>query len=478
MARFTTLRVLSDDEIQRIHDASLAVLEQVGVRVPHPEMRARLERAGATVGGADGNVRIPRALVERCIASSGKRFVLRGRDPSRLARFGYGERNYNSIAGEALWLDHVSGERRPPTLADVRTAARVGDALSRITIPGAMADPADVPVPVRCIEVARELVRGTTKPVTFWFHDRASAAFLVELAVAVAGSTEAAAQYPPFYPFLEPVSPLSFTFNGIDLLFETARIPLPVPIGPMAQVGATGPGTLAGTLVQENAEILAGVCVVEQIREGTPICYGGIPHAHDMRTSQLVFSGPEQSLMAVAMVEMGQHYGFPVYINVGLTDAKVPDAQAGLEIAASLEAGMLAGADIFGHMGISGVDQATSLPMLVLQHEAIDYLERMARGFEVSTETLAVDVIASTGPGGNYLAHEHTVRHFREELWFPRILDRQFYDNWDRGGRKETAERARALLEDIVRKHEPAPVQPALEREMDRIVAASRRRLL
>jgi trimethylamine---corrinoid protein Co-methyltransferase len=478
MAHFSTLRVLDDAEVGAIHDSSLQVLERVGVRVPHADMRARFAEAGAAVDRTGGPVRIPPALVERCLRTAGRRFVLRGRDHSRTARFGFGERNYNSIAGEALWLDHATATRRPPRLADVATAARVSDALPRITIPGAMADPADVPVPVRCVEVARELIRGTGKPVTFWFHDRASAAFLVELAVAVAGSEAEARASPPFYPFLEPVSPLSFSANGIDLLYETARIPLPVPIGPMAQVGATGPGTLAGTLVQENAEILAGLCVVELIRPGTPVCYGGIPHAHDMRTSQLVFSGPEQSLMAVAMTEMGRHYGLPVYINVGLTDSKALDAQAGLEIGASLLPGMLAGADIFGHMGIAGVDQAASLDMLVLQHEAIDYLERSVRGFEVSPETLAVDVIAQTGPGGAYLAHEHTVRHFREELWFPRILDRQYFDNWDREGRKETAQRARALLDGILAAHASPPVEPALEREMERIVASARRALL
>lgn len=478
MARFAALRVLDDREIRAIHEASLEVLRRVGVRIPHPAMRQRFADSGAAVDGSDGPVHIPAALVERCIASAGKRFVVRGRDAAKVARFGYGERNYNSIAGEALWLDHSSGVRRPPRLADVTTAAIVGDALPRITMPGAMADPADVPVPVRCVEVARALIRGTSKPVTFWFHNRASAAYLVEMAIAVAGSAEEASLTPPFYPFLEPLSPLSFTFNGIDLLFETARIPLPVPIGPMAQVGATAPGTLAGTLAQENAEILAGVCVVELIRPGTPICYGGIPHAHDMRTSQLVFSGPEQSLMAVAMTEMGKSYGFPVYINVGLTDSKVPDAQAGLEIGISLEAGILAGADIFGHMGISGVDQAASLPMLVLQNEAIDYLEHMARGFEVSPETLAVEVIAEAGPGGTFIASEHTVRHFRQELWFPHILDRQFYDHWEREGRKETAQRAAAQLAHILATHEPAPVERSLDREMERIVASARRSLL
>jgi len=143
-----------------------------------------------------------------------------------------------------------------------------------------------------------------------------------------------------------------------------------------------------------------------------------------------------------------------------------------------LVAGVLAGADIFGHMGISGVDQAASLPMLVLQDEVIDYLERMARGFEVSQETLAVEVIAETGPGGTFIASDHTVRHFRQELWFPRILDRQFYDHWEREGKKETAARAVAQLAHILRTHEPTPVEGALDREMGRIVDSARRALL
>ena len=121
----------------------------------------------------------------------------------------------------------------------------------------------------------------------------------------MAGTREELELRPPAFPFLEPISPLSFAFDGLDLLFETCKVPLPVPIGPMAQVGATAPGTLAGTLAQENAEILAGICVTQLIRAGTPVCYGGIPHAFDMRTTQLIFAGPEQALMAVAMTQMG-----------------------------------------------------------------------------------------------------------------------------------------------------------------------------
>ena len=161
----------------------------------------------------------------------------------------------------------------------------------------------------------------------------------------------------------------------------------------MAQTGATAVGTLAGTMAQENAEILAGICIVQLIQPGTPVCYGGIPHAFDMRTTQLIFGGPEQALMAVGMTQMGKFYGLPVYINVGLTDSKLPDAQAGLEAGITLACGAMAGADIFGHLGICGVDQATSLPMLVMQHEIIGYVERLLRGVEVNDEKLGLDVI-------------------------------------------------------------------------------------
>ncbi len=208
-----------------------------------------------------------------------------------------------------------------------------------------------------------------------------------------------------------------------------------------------------------------------------PVCYGGIPHAFDMRTTQMIFCGPEQALMAVAMTQLGKRYGLPVYINVGLTDSKVADAQAGLEAGITLAAGALAGADIFGHMGICGVDQASSLDILMVQHEIMGYVERLVRGFEVNDETLALDAIAEVGPGGTFMDHEHTARHFREEIWFPRLLDRQFYDPWVASGRLSMAERARAEKERLLREHTVEPLPEDVEREVARITAAARREM-
>ncbi len=469
--------VLNQQQIKRIHEASMAILERTGVLVPHPEMLRRFADAGARVDFKENRVRVPAALVEKSLSAAGKQFTIYGRDLNKTAQFGFGTRNYNSTAGQALWIDEIGSQRRYPSLNEVAAATRFADHLDAINVPGAMADPHELSVNWRCVAVALEMIRNTTKPVTFWFHDRASARYLVDLLIALRGDAKRAEQYPLFYPFFEPISPLRFPFNGIDLLFETSRINLPVPIGPMAQMGLSAPGTVAGILAQQNAEILAGICITQMIRPGMPVCYGGTCHAFDMATTQLIFAGPEQAIFGVAMTQMGKSYGLPVYINVGLTDAKRPDAQAGLEIATTLSLGAAAGADIFGHMGICGVDQAASLDILVLQNEIIRYAESAMRNIEISDETLGLDVIDEVGPGGSFIDQMHTAEHFRQELWFPRQLDRQFYQAWMEAGAKSAEERCKEQKQEILSTAVPEPLDPALDSALQKIVDAARTEL-
>jgi len=465
--------VLTKDEIKKIHEGSLDILSTVGVLVPHDETLKRFREAGADVCMETQRVKISADLVQKCLDSAGREYVLYGRDRKKQARFGKGDRNYNASGGQALWLDDDTLDRRYAVLDDVDIAVTLCDALDGINIAGAMVVPHDVSSDVQDALVLSRVLKNTTKPFTFWFNTRESARYISEMLIAVAGSEEEAAKYPMTYNFLEPISPLRFDFNGIDLLYETARFPLPVSIGPMAQAGATAPVTLAGALVQENAEILAGICITQLIHPGTPVCYGGIPHIIDLRTTQMVFSGPEQALMAVAMTEIGKFYSLPVYINVGLTDSKLPDAQAGIECGITLATGVAAGADIFGHFGICGVDQAASLAMLVMQNELIGYVERLARGLAVNDKTLALDVIKNVGPGGNYLAEMHTAEHFRQEHWFPNLFDRKFFDAWAEGGKKNMSARCKEVKDELLRTYEPEPLPEDVTREIDKITESA-----
>ena len=469
--------VLSPEQIKKVDQTSLRILKEVGVVVPHEDMLGRFADAGAEVDLSKQRVKIPAELVQKSLAKAGKQFTLYGRDMTRTAEFGIGKRNYNSTAGEALWLEEPGGERRYPTLEDVAIATRFADGLDHITMPGSMADPHELPVEWRCVAVAAEMIKNTTKPITFWYHDRASAAYINELLVALRGSAAEAEKYPLCYPFLEPISPLHFPYNGVDLLYETSKLKLPVPIGPMAQTGMSAPATLAATMAVENAEILAGICITQLIREGMSVCYGGVCHAFDMATTQLIFSGPEQAIYGVALTQMGKHYGLPVYVNVGLTDSKLPDAQAGLESGVTLSLAAAAGADIFGHMGICGVDQATSLDILVLQDEIISYVESVNRVMDFSDEAFGFDVIAEAGPRGTFIDKMHTALHFRKELWFPKLLNRQYYDAWQAEGCKSLQEKCAAKKKDILETHAPEPIDKDLDRELTRIVSKAKKAL-
>ena len=477
MARIS-VKILSEREIQSIHDAALLILRDTGIMVHHDGALELLARAGARVD-KDGRIaRLPENLVMDSIEQAGKKYVLYGRDPQRTARFGYGDLVLMSSPGQYSWIDTDSGERRAATIRDAREAIKLGDALSNITIVGSMAQPEQVSQAWRDVYLTGELVKGTGKPTRCWVKNGRTAKYILQIYRTVAGGDAALREKPMVEAFLEPISPLQLPKDGLDIVKEFAQAGQPVSIGPMAMTSGTAPGTVAGTLAQENAEILAGVVVTQLFAPGTPITYGGIPHIMDPRTSICSFGSPEQGLMAVAMVQMARHYGFPAYINVGLTDAKVPDAQAGVEKGTSLLAGALAGADTFGHCGICGTDHAGSLVWLYLDNEVMEYVRRIVRGFEVNADTLATEVVRQVGPGGNFLAEEHTVEHFRKELWLPGTAwTRESWDAWASGGKRSMAERIKDEVKRILDSHKPEPLQPETAKQVDSIVKAAKREL-
>ena len=477
MARIR-LQFFSDAEIQAIHDASLAILGDAGVMVHHDEVLALLAQAGARVDRHAKISRLPESLVMDSVARAGKKYILHGRSPQRAARFGHGDLVLMSSPGQYAWVDMDTGERRPPTAKDLEEAIRLGDALSNIDIVGAMATVADVPAAYRDVLLTAALVKGTGKPTRAWVANGRTARYVLEIYRTVAGGEAALRDRPMVEAFLEPISPLQLPRDGLDILIEFVRAGQPASFGPMAMASGTAPATLAGTLAQENAEVLAGIVVAQLLAPGTPVTYGGIPHVMDPRTNICAFGSPEQAIMAVAMVQAARFYGFPAYVNVGLTDAKVPDVQAGIEKGSSLVLGVLAGADTFGHAGICGTDHAGSLEWLLIDDELMAYAKRIARGLEVTPETLALDVIRQVGPGGNFLGEEHTVSHFRREIWLPGAAwTRQTWDGWASGGGTSMGERAAAEVRRILAAHQPEPIDEALAREVDRIVETARREL-
>jgi trimethylamine--corrinoid protein Co-methyltransferase len=472
------LQILSEREIQAIHDASMVILRDTGIVVHHDEVLGLLAEAGAQVDLTNKIARLPEQLVMDCVGRAGKQYVLQGRSPGRVARFGYGDLVLMSSPGQYGWIDMETGKRRAPTFKDARNAIRLGDALPHVTIVGSMAMPEEVPSAYRDVFLTAELVKGTTKPTRVFVANGQTAQYVLEIYRAIAGGEAALRERPMAETFLEPISPLQLPEDGLDVLIEFLRAGQTASFGPMAMASGTAPATLAGTLAQENAEVLSCLVITQLLAPGTPVTYGGIPHVMDPRTSICSFGAPEQGLMAVAMVQIAHSYGLPVYVNVGITDAKVPDAQAGIEKGATMALGVLAGADTFGHAGICGTDHAGSLPWLLIDNELLAYVKRIARGFEVNPDTLATDVVQAVGPGGNYMAEMHTVQHFRQELWLPGpAWTRDAWEGWVNEGRATMGDRAVAEVKRILEEHEPEPIDPALAKEIDRIVESARRNL-
>lgn len=451
------ITLLSLEDIARIHEASCALLARIGVLIPDEELVTLLCDHGAR--RKDGRVLIPPSLVEACIQQAGKSFTLYGRDGEKAVTFAQGEMVFCSSPGQFAWFEN--GMRREPHEADFLRAVHCAHHLPHIDVVGGLAMPVEYPPAFREVFMARELFARTDKPVFLWFSKRENFRRVFTMSAICAGGEEEARQKPRLFAFLEPISPLRFPEDGLAILKEATFLGLPVMIGPMVQAGSTGPVTLAGTLVQENAEILAGVVIAELLRPGTPVCYGGIPHIADPRTGSIVFGSPEQGLLSIAMAEIGVSYGFPVYVNAGLTDSCAFDPQNGWEKGVTLILGMLSGASTFGHMGIVGSDQGGSLEQLLFDNELIGFCKRVVQGFGVTEETFGFSVIEEGVREGSFLPLVHTAFFARRELWIPSLSFRGPF----RPG-EGLLERGQKMLQEILARPQPL-LEEAKRRELD-----------
>jgi len=470
------LAFLSDSQVEAIQGTAFNILSNIGVKIQHEDvLRIMADTPGITADAGSGVIRMAQQLVLDSIAQTPKSYSLYGRDASRCVTYGQGQLIFKNTPGDPLWAEAETKSWRWPSISDTRQGIDLADALPNIDIVGGMAHPAEIPEPVRAIHLMAELVKRTRKPVRVWVPDRHSARYIVEILRAVAGGAEALRQRPITEHSLEPISPLRFG-TGLDALLEFVPAGLPIMVGPIVQAMATGPVTLVGTVAQTIAENLAALVIIQRLRPGHSLCLAAACHILDPQTMNTVYGGPEQGLLMAATTQVIKSFGLPATANAGYGDAKIPDAQAGLEKGMTLLMGALAGADSFALMGVAGTIGA-SLVQLVIDDEMIGYVRRLVRGMQVSPEALAFEVLQRVGIGGNFLTDEHTLRHLRREFWIPGLMDRQNYTTWMAQGGKTMLDRAVEWRDRILREHTPDWISEELQREIDRIVAAAGREL-
>ena len=462
-------RVLSDDQCEQVTLAAFEVLERVGARFHEPEVVEVLQKAGGLVS-EENRVRFPAGLVQQALHSVPRRFSLYTRTGEPVFKVEPNRVHFGPGPTCPHFRDPQTGERRPFVKNDARLTARICDALPHIDYVMSLGSINDVPAKQADLHEFDAMVRETTKPIMSWAFTRESLALIHQMCAAVKGSPEAFQREPFMIFYAEPSSPLKHTAEALQKLIYCAHHGIPLVYTPCPIAGGTGPATLAGVLVQNLAESLGGVVLSQLIRPGTPIVVGGVMSILDMQTTILSYGAPELALLSAAGTEVARHLGLPMFSTGGCSDAKELDQQASIEATFSILMAMLSGANFVHDVGYTESGLTGSLPLLVMCDEIIGMARHVARGIQVDEDTLAVEVIAAGSETGNFLGLDHTAQHFREQFWFPQLLDRFRYGEWDAAGGKTMGDRAEERLRQLLDQHRAPALSPEVTSQLDRIL--------
>jgi len=474
--RSIIFRVLSDDQIWEIRQATFEVLEKVGCQILHEGARALLKAAGAVV--KDDIVKLPRYIVEQCIRTTPKGFTIYNRHGLRALEVEGRKSYYGTSTASPNTRDIYTRAVRPTTIADIARSAKIADALPNIDWVMPMGSAQDVHPTAADVHEFAAVVTNTVKPIVFIGYTPRGVELVFEMAAEVAGGLERLQERPFLLLYPEPISPFVFPADVIERMFVAADLNLPQIPGPAAQPGATSPVTLAGTIVQALAEGLMSLVLVQLRRPGAPCTLSANIAVFDMATTQLAQAAPETSLALAAQAEVAQSFGLPTWGLAGATDSKRLDAQAGIESAFHILAQGMAGLNLIHDVGYMDSGMVCSAEMLVMGDEVVGMAKRFMRGIEVNAETLARDVIAQVGPGGHYLQTDHTYNHFRRELWRPTLLTRRSRDDWEANGAKDMEQRVQEKAQAIAADHQVQPLPDSLLTTLDRLKQQGEKELI
>jgi trimethylamine---corrinoid protein Co-methyltransferase len=463
------IEFLTREQVARIHEATLEILAETGMTVAHPRSLELLAAAGCQVDRAAERVRFPPDLVENAIRQCPETFPLRARNPELSLSLG-GETVYCASFPGFTFIDLDTGQRRAATVDDLAGLVRLCDALPLVhTLCQPVAHLADRPPQVEIEWVHATELRNTDKTIMGTAFG-GSSKWLVRMVEAADQQTLGGicVASPLTLPIDQAQGILDYAYSGNPLLILS---------GPSK--GATGPATMAGTVLLQNAEILAGAVLAQVARPGVGVMYMGYATPMDMRFGTMASGAVEVGIMAVAAAQLARFYGMPSGVFFPMTDAKVPDAQAAYE--KHMQTLLCAQAGINYIMPLGGLDNegAHSPAQMIIDHDVCEMIGKVLQGIQVDEETLAADLIKQVGPiPGNYLRQDHTRRHWRDEYLFPRAGVRETYDDWVNGGSKGAVERAAEAARRLMATHKVNPLPAEADREIAGILAAAEREKL
>lgn len=471
------LTILSDTMVNQIITEAMELLRDPGMRVHNEDALTLLAQAGATIDRENRVARIPEAIVRKALETAPSEFHLYDLDGRPAVHYGGDSVQFDPGSAALAILDSRTQEQRVPVTADFVKFVKLVEMLPQIDAQSTAMICGDVPAEIGDLYrlylalnfMRKPVITGAFRKDTWWT--------MREMLVAVAGGSAALAEKPIAVFDVCPSPPLLWSDLTCQNLIDCARNSIPAELVSMPLAGATAPVTLAAAVIQHAAESLSGVTIGQLAKPGSPIVWGGSPAAFDMREGTTPMGDVCTWLIDCAYTQIGKALKLPTHAYLGMSDAKIIDAQCGLESAGGTLLAALAGVNMVSGAGMLDFESCQSFEKLVLDAEIIGMAKRFICGIEAREEPIALTLMRKLGHRADYLAETHTLKWFRKELYLPsETIDRGSLDAWKRKGAKSAFQRASERVDSLVAKYQQPPFSSELCAEIRAITKAAARK--
>jgi trimethylamine--corrinoid protein Co-methyltransferase len=460
--------ILSEDQIDRIHSASLEILERTGMDVYDESSLNIFKDAGAYIEGK--RVKIKPAMVEKALSSAPSKIVVTGRNGNGKVLLEKNVVNYGLGTDVPKHIDPYNHDVRLTALKDIENIGKVVQKCNNVDFNSYAGLASDVEPELQDLYHYKASNTYCDKPYFTTAANGANMKALIDIAAMFAGSYEKLRSKPSMIVYEEPVSPLVLGKEAAEVLLICSEYGIPIVFPPMVQMCATGPATLAGALAQGSAETLFCLVLHQLKNPGSPFIWGPYVSQMDMKTTVSTYGGPVLMKSQSALGQLSRFYNIPTFGFACCTDSSEIDVQCGLEMFWSAFINALSGLNLCHDIGYMNSGLIFSLEGILLSDEIIGAVKFFMEGIEVNDDTLALDLIDSVGPSGNYLAEEHTLQYFKREGWYPRFMNRKTYEVWMNEEKRSVKEKLEARVHEILEEDTPPLISKAKMREIDTII--------
>ncbi len=470
--RYPPIKLISDDQIEQIHRASLRLLQEVGMEVLHEESRRVLKAHGAEVDESNQRVRFDPVLIEQSVAKAPSEFTLHARNPAHDVKVGGPHVIFAATGGPAFASDLDRG-RRAGNYQDMCDYIRVIHRLNVIHQEGGCPiEPTDLPAETRHLDFYRAAIGLTDKTWQCWALGGYRVEDAIEMAaISLGKSREQLKAEPATLTIINSNSPLRLDIPMGEGLCAMARAGQPVAMTPFTLAGAMSPVTIAGALTQQNAEALALIALAQMVNPGAPVLYGGFTSNVDMRTGSPAFGTPEYAKAALASGQLARRYHVP-FRSSNVTASNCVDVQAAYESGMSLWGTIMGGVHLIEHAaGWLEGGLTASFEKLILDAEMLQMMREFLNPIRIDEESIGLEAIREVGPGGHFFGVGHTLERFEHAFYEPMLNDWRNFENWQDSGAKTGTERANAIWKELLRTYEAPPLDPGIAEALDAYVA-------